>query len=79
MYEGYVAETSAKHSVLSLSGSTASRCQVLADAFMVLLVRQKGLPEGIHNDLSRVPPFICTALVHVLRASLLLSIHEVRK
>lgn len=54
------------------------RCQVLAEAFMVLFVQQRGLPEGIHNDLSRVPPFICTALVHVLRSSILLSIHKVR-
>lgn len=45
---------------------------------MVLLVLQGGLSGGIHNDLSRVPAFICTALVHVLRSSILRVLDQVR-
>eukprot|EP00752_Nemacystus_decipiens_P002990 g2774.t1 len=45
--------------------------QVLEEAFMVLLVLQGGLSGSIHTDLSRVPAFICTALVHMLRSSIL--------
>eukprot|EP00903_Cladosiphon_okamuranus_P007612 g7381.t1 len=45
--------------------------QVLEEALMVLLVLQGGLSGSIHNDLSRVPAFVCTALVHALRSSIL--------
>lgn len=50
--------------------------QILEEALMVLLIHQGGVPERIHGDLSRVPPFICTALVHVLREDI---IREVKK
>lgn len=52
--------------------------QVLEEAFMVLLVLQGGLSGNIHTDLSRVPAFICTALVHVLRSSILRRLDQVR-
>lgn len=52
--------------------------QVLEEALMVLLVLQGGLSGTIHNDLSRLPAFICTALVHVLRSSILRLLDQVR-
>lgn len=52
--------------------------QVLEEAFMVLLILQGGLSGSIHSDLSRVPAFVCTALVHALRSSILRRLDQVR-
>lgn len=61
------------------SNSRRNWCtQVLEEAFMVLLVLQGGLSGSIHTDLSRVPAFICTAIVHVLRSSILRQLDQVR-
>ena len=54
------------------------RPQVLEEALMVLLILQGGLLGSIHTDLSRVPAFICTALVHILRSSILHRLDQVR-
>lgn len=44
---------------------------------MVLLLTHGAMPENIHSDLSRVPPFVCTALVHMLREAITLEIDQV--
>lgn len=51
--------------------------QVLDEALLVLLMPQGGVPEGIHDDLSRVPPFVCTALVQALREDILCEVEQV--
>lgn len=45
---------------------------------MVLLMNQTGVLDRIHGDLSCIPPFVCTALVHMLREDIAGEVKKVQ-
>lgn len=52
---------------------------MFAEALMVVLLSARGIPVGVHTDLSRVPSFVYTALVYLLREAILADMSEVNE
>lgn len=53
--------------------------QMFAEALMVLLLSAGGIPVGVHTDLSRVPSFVYTALVYLLREAIVVDMNKVNE